>query len=404
MKRDYEVYVGVDVGKSTHHAYALTSGGEVLFDGPIEQDAGELYKLFRFAAASGTALVVVDQPKNIGALTLAKAREAGCHVAYLPGLAMSRAAAIFPGDSKTDSRDAAVIAKTAMGVPDALRPVADKGRERDAISKLAAYQSGLVKDRTHYINRIRAALSESNPAFERLCDFTRKFCIDLILKFDGPWGAKRAGRARYYRWANAQKHVKDEYIDAVWDAIASMDAPVGACADIEAAIIPPMARRIRELAEEAERVGDEIEAIIERDATYKALLSVPGIGRKTASVLVANLEIDNFPNCDALASYVGLAPRTRQSGTSLHSQHASRGGNKTLKRALYTSCTSLLLGDNPYHDYYNKQRAKGKNHGQAIKAVARKRLKVIYAVMRDKKPYSADLDMLSRHKKECSYA
>ena len=88
----------------------------------------------------------------------------------------------------------------------------------------------------------------------------------------------------------------------------------------------------------------------------------------------------------------------------MRSQHASPGGNKTLKRAMYTSCTSLLLGGNSYHDYYNKQRAKGRNRGQAIKAVARKRLKVVYAVMRDKKPYSAGLDMLSRHKKECSYA
>lgn len=404
MRKSYDVYVGVDVGKASHYAFALTRAGEVLFEGPIEQDAQELSKLFRFAAAHGSALAVVDQPKNIGALTLAKAREAGCHVAYLPGLAMSRAAAILPGDSKTDSRDAAVIAKTAMGMPDALRPVAERGRDRDAISKLAAYQAGLVKDRTHYINRLRAALSESNPAFEKLCDFTRKFCIDLILKFDGPWGAKRAGRARYYRWANAQKHVKDEYMDAVWDAIESMEDPVGACADVESTVIPPMARRIRELAEEAERVGDEIEGIIERDATYKALLSIPGIGRKTAAILVANIEIDNFPNCDSLASYMGLAPRTRQSGSSLNSQHASPGGNKTLKRAMYTSCTSLLLGDNPYHDYYNKHRAKGKTHRQAIKAVARKRLKVVYAVMRDKKHYVADLDMLQSHKKECSYA
>ena len=394
MKRNYDVCVGIDVGKSSHHAFALSSDGEVLFDAPISQDEQELSKLFRAMAAQGTCLVVVDQPKNIGALTLAKAREAGCHVAYLPGLAMSRAASILPGDSKTDSRDAAVIAKTALGMPDALRPVVERSDAQDAAARLSAYQTGLVKDRTHYINRIRAALSESNPAFEKLCDFGRRFCIDLILKFDGPWGIRKAGRARYYRWANSQKYVKDSYIDSIWDAVASMDAPVGACAAIEASTIPATARRIRELEEEIARIGDEIEALLKDDETYKALLTIPGIGPRTATALVSNIEIDNFPSDDSLASYTGLAPRTRQSGTSVHGQHASPAGNKMLKRVLYASCTSLLLGDNPYHDYYNKQRAKGKNHTRAIKAVARKRLKVIYAVMRDKKPYRPEREML----------
>lgn len=390
MRRDYQVYVGVDVGKSAHHAYAVTASGEVLFSARIGQDAAELAKLFGAMATAGPALVVVDQPKNIGALTLACARRAGCHVAYLPGLSVSKASALFPGDSKTDERDAEVIARTAMGIPESLVPVNEPDPAHERAARLSAYQQGLVKDRAHYVNRLRSALVESNPAFEAVCDFDVDFYLDLIARFGGPWGAKRAGRSRFMRWAGSRRYVRERTARAAWEAIDSMPAPIGMCEAVERLVVGGLARKVRDLGTEIARLAAEIDACLSGDATYVALLTVPGVGPKVAAALTANVNIDSFPDSDHLASYVGLAPRTRQSGTSLRSVRASRGGNKMLKRCLYYSCLSLLLGDNPFHAYYDGLRARGKTHGQALKAVARKRMKIIYAVMRDKKPYSEE--------------
>jgi len=64
-------------------------------------------------AKHGAVLVVVDQPASIGALPLAVARDGGCHVAYLPGLTMRRNAGLYPGETKTDARDAFIIADAA---------------------------------------------------------------------------------------------------------------------------------------------------------------------------------------------------------------------------------------------------------------------------------------------------
>lgn len=72
--------------------------------------------------------MVVDQSRNIGALALARAKAAGMSAAYLPGLAAHGAARLFAGDAKTDERDAMVIAKTALGIPDALLPVRIRAR------------------------------------------------------------------------------------------------------------------------------------------------------------------------------------------------------------------------------------------------------------------------------------
>jgi Transposase len=57
-------------------------------------------------------LVIVDQPNTIGALPIAVARDCGCTVAYLPGLAMRKAADLYPGKSKTDARDAFIPARS----------------------------------------------------------------------------------------------------------------------------------------------------------------------------------------------------------------------------------------------------------------------------------------------------
>jgi hypothetical protein len=103
---EYAVFCGIDVGKDAHHAVALDGSGKRLHDKALPQDETALRALFERLQTHGPVLVVVDQPNNIGALSIAVARASGCQVAYLPGLAMRRIADLHPGAAKTDARDA----------------------------------------------------------------------------------------------------------------------------------------------------------------------------------------------------------------------------------------------------------------------------------------------------------
>ncbi|MFC9916647.1 IS110 family transposase, partial [Streptomyces sp. NPDC127197] len=121
---DIDVYLGLDVGKGEHHATALTPAGKKVFDKRLPNTEPKLRDVFtRLQAKHGTVLVVVDQPASIGALPLAVARDAGCRVACLPGLTMWRIADLYPGEAKTDARDAHVIADAARTMPHTLRAV-----------------------------------------------------------------------------------------------------------------------------------------------------------------------------------------------------------------------------------------------------------------------------------------
>lgn len=98
MDEEIAVFCGLDVGKSEHHATALDRSGERIFDKPLPQDEARLRELFTGLQEHGRVLVIVDQPNTIGALPVAVARDCGAAVAYLPGLAMRKAADMYPGN------------------------------------------------------------------------------------------------------------------------------------------------------------------------------------------------------------------------------------------------------------------------------------------------------------------
>ena len=148
-----------------------------------------------------------------------------------------------------------------------------------------------------------------------------------------------------------------------------------------------LARGILALDGEASELRALMAAELESDETYRCLLTVPGIGPKTAAALVAAVDVSLFPSHDKLASYCGVAPADSQSGTSVRSARPQRGGNKTLKNLLIFSCNSLVGTGNRFGRYYEECRARNMRHNAALKAVARKRLKVIWAIMRNPRPY-----------------
>lgn len=76
----------------------------------------------------------------------------------------------------------------------------------------------------------------------------------------------------------------------------------------------------------------------------------------------------SFPTAAHLASYAGLAPTTKSSGTSIHGEHAPRGGNRQLKRAMFLSAFAALH-DPASRTYYDRCRARGKTPTQALLAL-----------------------------------
>jgi transposase len=114
---------------------------------------------------------------------------------------------------------------------------------------------------------------------------------------------------------------------------------------------------------------------------------MPGIGVRTAARIL--LEVGDgtaFATPGHLAAYAGLAPVTRRSGTSIRGEHPPRGGNKALKRAFFLSAFAALR-DPASRAYYDRKRTEGKRHNAALICLARRRVDVLFAMLRDRTPY-----------------
>lgn len=381
----HDAYLGIDVGKFFHWAYAVDRDGEALLSRRVANSEEDLDALV--AELPADTLVVVDQRRNIGALAIRRARAAGRPVAYLPGTAEHELAKSFPGVAKTDARDAQVIARSALGVPQTLRPVPADDPALDGARIMAAQVARVQKDRTACANALRSRLLESCPAFEAACDATAGWCAGMLADLGGPWNMLDAGRKRFC--AAARRHgATREQRDRLWDAIRG-ERPSDSAVAAEDRYVRHFAGRIAADNEAEAELEAAIAESLGGNTDFENLQTIPGIGPRTAAQLVVSVDISEFDSHDKLASYCGLAPSTQRSGTSIGYDKGHRGGNKPLKSLLIFSCNSLARSKSYFGEYFRRCRARGMGHKRALKATARKRMKVIYAVMRDGVPYSA---------------
>lgn len=382
----YECWLGVNVGKLSHWAYAICSDDDVLFSRSIANTKEAIDALL--ARLPKRTLIVVDQRRNIGVLVIRRAREAGFDVAYLPGIVEHKIAAATPGVAKTDRIDAENIAVTARGMSHLLRAVPESSADVDAARILAAARTTLQKSKTANTNALRARMLESCPSFESACDFANTWLAKSLAEVGGPWDIADINLSEWVDCvcANGGTSVAAKRL---WTATKGQ-RPDELVVSAERAYVRALAKRISEDSEELVCIGKQIESVLSANDDYHNLRTIPGIGPKTAAQIVISVNVSDLSNHNKLASYCGLVPADNRSGTSVNWQsHAS--GNKQLKNLLMFSCNSLQRSKCRYGQYMRRCLTRGMTYHAAQKATARKRVKVIYAVLRDKVPYSEEI-------------
>lgn len=390
MNQDrFDVFVGLDVGKEHHHATALNTAGKRLHDKALPQDETALREVFTKLTVHGSVLVIVDQPATIGALPVTVARAMGIEVAYLPGLAMRRIADLHPGNAKTDARDAYIIAEAGRTMPHALRRVAG---EDDAIADLAVivgFDDDLASEVNRVSNRIRGLLTQIHPALERAigANIDHPAVLALLTKFGGPTGLAAAGKRRLITTTKPlAPRMHTRLVDAIIKALTEQTVIVPGTRASEL-VLPQLATQLQGLLTQRATAAKQVEEALDAHPLSELLMSMPGVGIRTAARLLLDVgDGTAFPTAGHLAAYAGLAPVTRRSGTSIRGEHPSRGGNKHLKRALFLSAFAALH-DPESRAYYDRKRAAGKKHNAAIICLARRRINVLHAMLRNRTHY-----------------
>ena len=137
-------------------------------------------------------------------------------------------------------------------------------------------------------------------------------------------------------------------------------------------------------------VDAEIKTRIEK--IEPLILTIPGISHTLGAQIVAEIgDINRFHSAPAVVKYAGINPSISQSGEFTSTEnHITKQGSPYLRRALYLAASAQLPLKTPYYDYYEKKRVDGKNHREALVAVSRKLIHVIYAVLTKQEPYDPE--------------
>ena len=379
-----KAWAGVDVGKGFHWAHVVDARGTELLSRRVENDEADLLALIDEALSlAGEVAWAVDQPGGGAALGLALLWERGQGVCYVPGLSVDRARDGYRGESKTDRKDARVIA-------DQARMRGDLGRLEPGDDALAGLQlllarrRDLVADRTRALTRLRETLLALFPALERALNLTTRGPLELVARYQSSGAIRRAGRKRVAAYLKKRGVTKaDALARRALEASEEQSIKLPA-EDVASEIVAELAGSILALKERVEALDEDLARRFFSRPEARVLSSFPGIGPILgAEFLVAVGDVSAFGSADRLAAYAGLVPAAHDSGKRVGNHRKGRGGNKVLKRVFYQSAFSSMRAVPESRAFYDRKRAEGKRHTQAVIALARRRVNVLWAMLRD---------------------
>jgi transposase len=382
------VFVGVDIGKASHYAVAVDAAGESVHRRAVTNEEADLGALVRWAAEHAAALVV-DQPGGTAALLLRLCWDAGVAVGYLHGTAMARARDFYAGEGKTDPKDAFVLADVARAHPRRVVWLEPMGEARARLELLCGYDADLRADANRLTNRLRALLGTHWPALERALGerLDTRAVLGLLQQYpSGPTLARAGAKRLAARLRAGRAHRPELLADRLVAAASAQTATVPGAATA-ATIVAELAAQLDRVLARRERLGEEIEQAFFALPEAAILTSLPGIGPRLGARIAVELgDIRRFRTPAHLAAYAGLGPTPRQSGPSIRGNIPSRHGNHRLKNALFLAAFGSLKHP-PSRAYYDRKRAEGKRHTQAVLCLARRRVDVLHAMLARGAPY-----------------
>lgn len=146
--------------------------------------------------------------------------------------------------------------------------------------------------------------------------------------------------------------------------------------------------------EQIKQIEKQIKRLIDQDielkTNYELIQTVPGIGPVTAiALLILSGNGEKFENAKQLACYCGIAPFERSSGAYKGKARVSHAANKKVKTLLHMCAVTMTRSNSLFGKWYRKKVSEGKNPMSVLNALRNKILNTAFAVMKNKKRYSA---------------
>jgi transposase len=385
------IWAGTDCGKTHHHCLVMDGEGDTLLSRRVANDEPELLKLIGdvLDLADGRSVTwALDMTGGEPALLIALLVNHGQELVYIPGIAVNRASDSYRGQGKTDARDARVIADQARMRRD-LQPIRPDDDATVELRLLTERRADLVAERTRTTNRLRSLLTSMFPALERALDMGTSGALLLLTGYQTPAAIRRTGLRRLTTWLRNRKVRNPEALAAKAIEAAERQHTAVAGETAIAKMVLTFAKEVMALNEKIAETDKLIEGRFREHELADVIQSLPGIGTVLGAEFLVAIggNLDAFPNPDRLAAFAGVTPAPRDSGKISGNLHRPQRYHRRLQRVFYTSALVSIQFDPNSRKFYDRKRAEGKRHTQAVLALARRRVNVLWALIRDRRCY-----------------
>ncbi|MEV7238641.1 IS110 family transposase [Streptomyces sp. NPDC051020] len=383
------IWAGIDAGKTHHHCVAIDESGRRLLSRRVANDESELLELLADVLALGDeATWGIDLADGGAALVIAILLNHDQPVLYLSGRAIHRASEGYRGEGKTDARDAAVIADQARIRRD-LHPLRTGDETVIDLKFLTGRRMDLVADRTRTVNRLRAQLTGIFPGLERALDLTNTAPLTLLTGYQTPASLRRIGCKRLETWLRNRKVRSADQLAEKAVRAAELQHTSLPGEKLTAQMVHTLAKEVMDLNQQVAEIDKLIEARFRQHHHFEVITSMPGLGVILGAEFLAATggDMAAFGTSDRLAGFGGVAPAPRDSGKISGNLRRPQRYNRKLQRVLYTSALFSIRRCEESRRFYERKRAEGKRHTQAVLALARRCVNVMWALLRDGRCY-----------------
>ena len=295
--------------------------------------------------------------------------------------------------NKNDAIDALAIAEYLRANATKCKPMLYNSPEIERLKILAIIHNRLTGEHARYVNKLHFSVRQYFYLHENLfTDFGCTVQLKMLIKFPTCNDLKRASKDEIIQFLKQSKYCNPTNIARLLEKISPYNQVIAQ--EVEYAYqfeVECICRILLTLKNELKRIEKEMKVIIDIHRLGKCFKSLSGAGVLLASKLLAIFgdNKDRFGNANEAQCLFGTAPKNYQSG-SYHKVVMRKACNKSARAILFQFAFSSLNYSLWARKYHDNQKAKGKKHTVAVRALSNKWVEVIYKIWKDEIFYEED--------------
>jgi transposase len=407
MEVDAMLFVGVDWAEAQHAACLVDAAGAVRRRLSIPHSPAGLARLREaIAAVEGEPAAVSVAVERPDGLLVEALLGAGYAVYALNPNAVDRyRERTRVGGGKTDPADAELLARILLTDRARHQPLRPSSPTLEEIRVLARQDERASRDQRRLSNRLRHDLLDVFPAaLEAFPDLGAVSALAFLDRWPGAAEARGLSRAEIEAFLRRQFHSRARVAAARIHAALQADAltaPVHLAA-AKAGAIRLAARQLLLLHRQRAEWEARLRQLLEGDGGHpdgEVLLSLPGLEVRLAARVPGEIgdRRERFPAPSGLQCYAGTAPVTKASGRS-RAVAARWACNRFLRQALLRWAFCSLPRSAWARTFYDGQRAAGKAHFKALRALANRWLEILHHLLATGQRYDEAVHQRNRAK------